>query len=152
MRNIEYIVVHCTATKQGINFSASDIDRWHKQRGWSGIGYHYVVDIYGNVEKGRQDNKIGAHVKGFNKNSIGVVYVGGLSKKMYPKDTRNRKQKASLKLLIKSLKRKYPNAKILGHRDFSLDINGNGVLEPFEFIKACPCFDAKKEYEYLNAC
>lgn len=149
MRDIKYIVVHATATKQGQNFTAKDIDRWHKQRGWSGIGYHYVIDIYGNLEKGRPENRIGAHVKGYNRNSIGVVYVGGLNKNLAPKDTRTNAQKEALKTLLKSLKTRYPKAKILGHRDFSKDLNGNGIIEPFEFIKACPCYDAKTEYKTL---
>ena len=149
MRDIKYIVVHATATKQGQNFTAKDIDRWHKQRGWSGIGYHYVIDIYGNLEKGRPENRIGAHVKGYNRNSIGVVYVGGLNKNLAPKDTRTNAQKEALKTLLKSLKTRYPKAKILGHRDFSKDLNGNGFLEPFEFIKTCPCYDAKTEYKTL---
>ena len=149
MRDIKYILVHATATKQGQNFTAKDIDRWHKQRGWSGIGYHYVIDIYGNLEKGRPENRIGAHVKGYNRNSIGVVYVGGLNKNLAPKDTRTNAQKEALKTLLKSLKTRYPKAKILGHRDFSKDLNGNGFLEPFEFIKTCPCYDAKTEYKTL---
>lgn len=142
-------MVHCTATQEGRNFTANDIDRWHKQRGWKGIGYHYVVDLNGNIEKGRPDWKIGAHVKGHNRNSIGVVYVGGLDHNLTPKDTRTFKQRIALEKLLKELKQKYPNAEILGHRDFSKDINGNGVIEPFEFIKACPCFNAKQEYKNL---
>ena len=100
MRTIKYIVVHATATKENQNFTAQDIDRWHKKRGWSGIGYHYVIDIYGNEEKGRPEWKIGAHVKGFNRNSIGVAYVGGLDQKLAPKDTRNLAQKEALKLRL----------------------------------------------------
>ena len=101
MRTIKYIVVHATATKENQNFTAQDIDRWHKKRGWSGIGYHYVIDIYGNEEKGRPEWKIGAHVKGFNRNSIGVAYVGGLDQNLAPKDTRNLAQKEALKLRLK---------------------------------------------------
>lgn len=142
-------MVHCTATQEGRNFMANDIDRWHKQRGWKSIGYHYVVDLNGNIEKGRPDWKIGAHVKGHNHHSIGVVYVGGLDKNLSPKDTRTQAQKKALKQLLKTLKKQYPKAVILGHRDFSKDINGNGVIEPFEFIKACPCFNAKQEYKNL---
>lgn len=149
MRKIKHIVVHCTATQEGRNFTANDIDRWHKQRGWKGIGYHYVVDLNGNIEKGRPDWKIGAHVKGHNRHSIGVVYVGGLDRNLAPKDTRTFKQRITLEKLLKELKRKYPEAEILGHRDFSKDINGNGIIEPFEFIRACPCFNAKQEYKNL---
>lgn len=142
-------MVHCTATQEGKNFTANDIDRWHKQRGWKGIGYHYVVDLNGNIEKGRPDWKIGAHVKGRNRHSIGVVYVGGLDRNLAPKDTRTFKQRIALEKLLKELKQKYPEAEILGHRDFSKDKNGNGIIEPFEFMKSCPCFDVKNEYKHL---
>lgn len=147
MREIKHIVIHATATKEGKFFNAADIDRWHKQRGWLGNGYHYVVLLDGMIEKGRPDSNIGAHVKGFNKHSIGVVYVGGLDEKGKPKDTRTKLQKESLKELLKRLKWLYPKAKICGHRDFSKDINGNGKIERFEFMKDCPCFDAKMEYK-----
>jgi len=146
MNKIKYLVVHCTATKEDVDFTSQDIHSWHKQKGWSGIGYHYVVLLDGTIEVGRPEYWQGAHVKGYNHESLGVVYVGGLDENLAPKDTRNDRQKASLRCLLKELKEKYPEAEILGHRDFSKDINGNGVIEPFEFIKACPCFDAKKEY------
>lgn len=149
MRAIKHIVVHCTATKEHQEIDATDIDRWHKQRGWSGIGYHYVVLLDGTVQKGRLDSKIGAHVKGFNRKSIGVVYVGGLDENLAPKDTRTTAQKEALVELLQELKCKYPEAEILGHRDFSPDINNNGTIEPFEFIKVCPCFNAKTEYNEI---
>ncbi|MFL0105039.1 hypothetical protein V2643_15010, partial [Tenacibaculum maritimum] len=96
------------------------------------------------------DWKIGAHVKGHNRNSIGVVYIGGLDKNFTPKDTRTQAQKEALCYLLKKLRSNYPEALIVGHRDFSKDLNGNGVIEPFEFSKSCPCFDAKEEYKYLK--
>lgn len=144
---INHIVVHATATKEHQEFNASDIDRWHKQNGWSGIGYHYVVLLNGKVEKGRSDSQPGAHVAGHNKDSIGVVYIGGLDKFGKPKDTRTDAQKKTLRGLLTMLKGDFPKAKISGHRDFSKDLNGNGIIEPFEFMKACPCFDAKTEYK-----
>lgn len=149
MRKIKKIVVHCTATVEGKNFNAKHIDLWHKKRGWSGIGYHYVVLLNGKIELGRPLWKIGAHVRGNNRYTIGVVYIGGLNKNLAPKDTRTKLQKKSLKSLLKDLKKRFPNAEIVGHRDFSPDLNGNGIIEPFEFIKACPCFDAKREYKKL---
>ena len=149
MRAINHIVVHCTATKEHQAFNAADIDRWHKKRGWSGIGYHYVVKLDGTVEKGRPDTKIGAHVKGYNRNSIGVVYVGGLDKNLAPKDTRTPAQEVALYTLLQELRCLYPKAVISGHRDFSKDINNNGIIEPFEFMKACPCFNAKTEYNEI---
>jgi len=144
---INYIVVHCAATKEGIYFDAQDIHRWHLYRGFDGIGYHYIVLLDGTVERGRPEYWKGAHVKNHNHNSIGVVYIGGLDKNKKPKDTRTDAQKTALRELLTELKAKYPSAKILGHRDFSKDLNKNGIIDPFERMKECPCFDAKIEYQ-----
>ena len=146
MRDIKHIVFHCSATKEGKSFDAKDIDAWHKKNGWSGIGYHYVVLLDGTIEKGRPDEKIGAHVKGFNTNSIGVVYIGGLDKNGKPKDTRTDLQKESLRELAKRLKWIYTKANFCGHRDFSPDLNNNGKIEKSEYIKECPCYNPKEEY------
>lgn len=137
MRKINEIIVHCTATAEGKDFKAADIDRWHKAKGWNGIGYHHVVDLDGTVEPGRPESEVGAHCLKHNKNSIGVVYVGGLaSDGKTPKDTRTPQQKAALVKLLTELKRRYPNATIHGHRDFA--------------AKACPSFDATKEYKDIK--
>lgn len=137
MRKINEIIVHCTATVEGKDFKAADIDRWHKAKGWNGIGYHHVVDLDGTVEPGRPESEVGAHCLKHNKNSIGVVYVGGLaSDGKTPKDTRTPQQKAALVKLLTELKRRYPNATIHGHRDFA--------------AKACPSFDATKEYKDIK--
>lgn len=146
MRTIDYLVVHCSATVEGKDFDAADINNWHLQRGWSGIGYHYVIKLDGTVEKGRPDAKIGAHVKGYNKKSIGICYIGGLGENKAPKDTRTPAQKAALEKLLIELKTTHPKAEIRGHRDFSKDLNGNGIIEPFEFSKACPSYNAYAEY------
>ena len=136
MRKITEIIVHCSATPEGQNFTAEDIDRWHKQKGWQGIGYHYVIYLDGSVHKGRNEEVIGAHCLGHNAYSIGVCYIGGLDKwTKAHKDTRTGAQKQALIELLKSLKEKYPNAIIYGHRDFSK--------------KDCPCFDAKNEYKNI---
>lgn len=138
MRRITHIVVHCTATPEGRKHTASDIAIWHKQRGWNTIGYHYVVQLDGTIEKGRDEAVVGAHVASFNSYTIGVVYVGGVDRvTLQPKDTRTSAQKAALLQLLKELKQRHAAAKIQGHRDFP------GVA------KACPCFDAKTEYAYL---
>ncbi len=138
MRRITHIVVHCTATPEGRHHTANDIATWHKQRGWKTIGYHYVVQLDGTLEVGRAEQEVGAHVAGFNSKSIGVVYVGGVDRvKLQPKDTRTPAQKSALRLVLKTLKTRYPNAVIVGHRDFP------GVA------KACPSFDAKTEYAKL---
>lgn len=140
-RRIDYIVVHCTASREGQAQTVDQIRAEHKKQGWSDIGYHYVVTLDGVVHVGRDVDIAGSHVAGHNANSIGVVYVGGLEnnpKKTYSqlkaKDTRTDAQKASLLSLLMDLRRLYPYAKIQGHRDFS------GVK------KDCPSFDAKLAY------
>lgn len=136
MRRITEIIVHCSATAEGKDFTVKDIDRWHRAKGWAGCGYHYVVKLDGTVETGRSLDKVGAHCYGHNKNSIGVCYIGGVATDgKSPKDTRTTKQKAALLTLLKKLKSQYPNADIRGHRDFA--------------AKACPSFDATREYEGL---
>lgn len=147
MKKIKHIVVHCSATKEDENFTAIDIHQWHLKRGWSGIGYHYVVLIDGSVEKGRPDFWKGAHVKDVNEESLGICYIGGLDKNGKAKDTRTDAQKKGLLCLIEALKKDYPKALVSGHRDFSKDLNKNGIIDPFERMKECPCFDAKIEYK-----
>lgn len=149
-RKIDHLVVHCTATREGQDISVAQIRDWHVNgRGWSDIGYHYIVDIHGNLHEGRPVTRQGAHVKGFNKNSIGIVYVGGVDRNMTPKDTRTDAQKGELDTLLCNLREFYPDAEIKGHRDFSPDKNKNGIIEPFEWMKVCPCFDAQEEYKNL---
>lgn len=147
MRKINLIVVHCSATPEGRDVTAADINKMHIARGFKKIGYHYVVRLDGTVETGRKENEIGAHAKGYNANSIGVCYVGGLaSDSKTPKDTRTPAQKSALKKLLHTLKQRYPDARIVGHRDLSPDTNHNGKVDKWEWIKACPCFDAIPEY------
>ena len=149
MREVNQIVIHCTATKENKYFDVCDIDRWHKQRGFKEIGYHYLILLDGTIQVGRNEIEVGAHVKGFNKHSIGVSYVGGLDSNGKAKDTRTEEQKRALILLLIDLKARYNDAEILGHRDFSKDLNGNGIIEKHEYMKQCPCFDVKKEYQNL---
>lgn len=132
MRDIKEIIVHCSATPEDRNYTVEEIDRWHKNRGWSGIGYHYVIYLDGSIHKGRDIEKVGAHCTNHNKNSIGVCYIGGCDKDMNPKDTRTQEQKDALIEILTRLKKRYPDAKIYGHRDFA--------------NKACPSFDATTEY------
>lgn len=148
-RTITDIVIHCTATRAWQDISADDIRRMHKAQGWADIGYHYVVRLDGTIEPGRDVDKIGAHVSGHNANSIGVVYVGGLDNQGKAKDTRTENQKHALLNLLLDLRQLYPKAKISGHRDFSPDKNNNGIVEVHEYIKQCPCFDAKAEYKSI---
>lgn len=149
-RHITDIVIHCTGSQEGVPMSVEQIRNEHKLKGWSDIGYHYVVCLDGSVHTGRDVDLIGAHVSGHNAHSIGVVYVGGLSSTfLKPKDTRTLTQKAALLSLLMDLRKLYPEARIRGHRDFSPDKNGNGVVEPSEWIKNCPCFDAATEYRKI---
>ena len=133
MRNVTLIVVHCSANKAGSALRAADIDRYHRSLGWKGCGYHYVIPTDGTIEAGRDEMKIGAHCKNHNRHSLGVCYVGGLDAQGNPADTRTPAQRVALRKLLERLHRKYPKAVIVGHRD--LDSH-----------KACPCFDAVREY------
>jgi len=135
MRNIDKLIIHCSATREcDDSVNASVIDRWHKARGWKGCGYHFIVLIDGTIETGRMIDEVGAHVKGMNKSSIGICYIGGLEKDgKTPKDTRTPQQKESLLLLIKTLKKIYPEATLHGHNEFS--------------NKACPSFDVQSQYK-----
>ena len=131
-RTIKELIVHCSATPEGKDYSVDTIRQWHLQRGFSDIGYHYVIYRDGSIHIGRDESIIGAHCTGHNTNSIGVCYIGGCaSDGKTPKDTRTSEQRQSLLNLLKELKVKYPKASIHGHRDFA--------------NKACPSFDATKE-------
>ena len=141
-RRIDEIIVHCTATPEGQAKTVDDIRREHKAQGWSDIGYHYLVTLDGVVHNGRDVDVSGAHAEGHNSHSIGVCYVGGVEndprkpyRELKAKDTRTAKQRAALLSLLKDLRRLYPSAKIIGHRNVS--------------SKACPSFKAKEEYRNI---
>lgn len=155
-RRIDYIAVHCTATPEGRDYTVEQIRRDHLKRGFSDVGYHYIVYRDGTVHLGRDVNIAGAHVSGHNPYSIGIAYVGGLEndprkayKDLDAKDTRTDAQKASLQSLLMDLRKLYTKATIQGHRDFSPDLNHNGTIEPSEWIKDCPSFDAKRAYRNI---
>ena len=131
IRKIDTIVIHCSDTPPGMDIGAIDIRRWHiQERGWSDIGYHFVVKLDGTVQPGRPVGRVGAHVAGHNKHSIGICYVGGAD----CTDTRTDAQKYALRHLVDELKIKFNVTRVMGHRDFE------GV------DKCCPSFDAKSEY------
>ncbi len=134
LRDVQYIVLHCSATPLRQRVTVEDIDRWHKAQGWSGIGYHWYIDQDGRTWPGRSELYAGAHVKGHNHHAIGICYEGGIDPQGHPADTRTPAQKAALLSKLKELKARYPHAVILGHRDFP------------HVHKACPCFNAKAEY------
>ena len=110
MRRITEIIVHCSATREGKYFTAEDIDRWHKAQGFACIGYHFVVRTDGRIEMGRSIERVGAHCKGHNGTSVGVCYVGGLSRDGQPQDTRTEEQRESMMMLIGVLKRMFPGS------------------------------------------
>lgn len=132
MRNITEIIIHCTATPAGRVVTAADVNAWHLERGFAGIGYHYLIRLDGMVETGRPLGRIGAHCRGHNQASIGVCYVGGIGADGRPADTRTSAQKAALVMLIAELRRRFGPLPVSGHSDYS--------------SKACPCFSARSEY------
>lgn len=143
-RTITDIILHCTATPEDKAVTMASIKAGHLARGFKDIGYHYVIDLDGTIRKGRDESLIGAHCTGYNAHSIGVSYIGGVKTDgKTPKDTRTEAQKTAMARLVKELLAKYPGAKVKGHRDYSPDLNGNGTVEPWEWIKACPCFEVK---------
>ena len=132
MRNINRLIIHCTATPEGRDHTVADVTRWHLERGFTDIGYHYLIRLDGTVEDGRHVDKAGAHVKGHNLYSIGIVYVGGCDLKMRPKDTRTVQQKCALRDLIANLRENYPRATVHGHNEFDKG-------------KACPSFNVQTD-------
>ena len=144
-RTIRELIVHCSATPEGKDYTVEDIRRDHKKQGWSDIGYHYVIYRDGTIHEGRDVDLIGAHCSkgGHNQYSIGICYIGGVENKantpyqlLKAKDTRTEEQKAALLSLLLDLKKLYPQAQIYGHRDF-------------DSSKDCPSFNAKSEYRRL---
>jgi N-acetylmuramoyl-L-alanine amidase len=139
MRKINKIILHCTATPEGRHTTVEDIRLWHKAQGWSDIGYHYVVYLDGSIHPGRPIEVSGAHTKGLNKNSIGVVYVGGINAMNFKaKDTRTPEQKEALDCLLNELMGTYKGATLHGHNEFA--------------PKACPSFNVQKEYKHIIDC
>lgn len=136
MRPMNEIIVHCSATPEGRPVTVKEIDAWHRARGWSGIGYHFVIHLDGRVEAGRPIGRIGAHVAGHNTGTIGIVYIGGLDRAGdTPKDTRTAKQKEALTARLIALRDRYGIQKVSGHNEYA--------------PKACPSFDASADYDHL---
>lgn len=167
--DIDAIMIHCSATPEGKDVRAADIDRMHKARGFKCIGYHFVIDLDGTVEVGRPLTMDGAHCekpgfsgRPYNKHSIGICIIGGVEGTTnskgeivakldakgnpIPKDTRTPAQKEATARLVWDLYDRYNVKDILGHRDASPDLNGDGVISKYEFCKACPCFDVRSEF------
>lgn len=136
MRRIDEIILHCSATKEGQDFDVTDIDAWHRKRGFKCVGYHYVITLDGRIQQGRPLEEIGAHVTGHNSHSIGICYIGGLDKNGKAKDTRTPAQRESLCKLLRALHTKFPNAALHGHREYA--------------NKACPCFNIKDDPDLVR--
>lgn len=157
MRRIDFIVIHSADWPNGKPLTVETVDEWHGEPvykngvkirehkfirkeihrqafnpGLPYIGYQYFIDIDGNIHTGRSEEEIGAHVQGFNSTSIGICLAG--------RDKFTKAQWIALKSLVSKLKQKYPSANIKGHRDFSPDKDGDGVIEPSEWMKSCPGF------------
>ena len=143
--DVRLIVIHCSATSPKQDIGLAEIDRWHRQRGMLRVGYHRIIRRDGTIENGRSLNEPGAHAAGFNRQSIGVCLVGGVDVRNKPEDNFTPEQWAALKTLCGSLvTMMFPKARIVGHRDLSPDMNGDGVVDFSEWKKACPSFDVAK--------
>ena len=141
MRKIKYIAVHCTAGSP--KSTVRDLELEFKRKGWKAPGYHYVITEDGKIHQLLDTEKVSNGVKGYNSVTVNIAYTGGMD----GVDNRTDEQKKSLIILLKLLRKRYPDAVIQGHRDFSPDLNGNGKIEKSEWIKMCPSFDAKTEYK-----
>lgn len=146
-RKITHIFVHCTAGSQSMTPQGL-LDFFYKKKKWSRPGYHYVVSANGTITNIWPESKYSNGVKNHNSNSINIAWIGGVDE-AHPNgiDNRTDDQKRSLRHLLKELRKKYPTAKIMGHRDTSPDKNHNGIIDPWERIKECPCFDCMIEYK-----
>jgi len=132
MRDIKQIIVHCASTKPSMDIGAKEIREWHtKERGWSDIGYHWVIKRDGAIESGRDEKVAGAHARSHNGDSIGVCLAGGMTEDGRLAANFTFAQYSSLVYLVNELKDKYPDIDVKGHRDLA------GVK------KECPCFDVK---------
>lgn len=158
MAGLKYLVIHCTATPEGREVTGADIRRMHCSpvsaggRGWKQVGYTDIIRLDGTIERLVDNNEDGNvdpwevtnGVKGYNSVSRHIVYAGGCDKSMKPKDTRTGAQKRAMEAYVKDFHRRFPAVKIIGHRDLSPDRNGDGIIEPSEWMKACPSFEVQE--------
>jgi len=136
MRPLDKIILHCSATREGQDISVETMRQWHLKRGWSDIGYHFVIYLDGSIHKGRPIEKVGAHTSGQNTGSIGICYVGGVEKDgKTPKDTMTDLQETAMVNLIKALREEYGDMTLHGHNEFA--------------AKACPSFKVYEKYDWL---
>jgi N-acetylmuramoyl-L-alanine amidase len=140
----DYLVVHCSATPASHDIGAVEIRAWHRAQGWSDFGYLLVIRRDGRLESGRDVHAIGSHVKGYNDRSLGICLVGGCNEKMAPEDNFTDDQLRVLAIVLDIYLDFWPKAEVLGHRDLSPDKDGDGTVEPEEWLKACPSFDVRE--------
>ena len=137
MKEVEWLVLHCSATRCNKSFTFEDLKRCHRAKGYAyDCGYHWYITRDGEYHEGRPEWIAGAHVRHYSQHAIGICYEGGLDEKGRPADTRTEAQKAAILFLLKDLKKDYPNAKVVGHRDFP------------NVRKECPCFDVASDPDY----
>lgn len=146
MRAIRAIVIHTSATRSNMFVDAAMIDIWHrnaKPKPYKKIGYHYVIKRNGALEAGRKESEVGAHVGGHNSDTIGICLVGGLNAQTGAAENNyTPEQWNTLRKVLNDLSKRYPQAVVTGHREYSPDLDGDGVVERHEWFKECPCFDA----------
>lgn len=135
MREFKRIILHCTATPPGMHVDVATVRKWHKARGWSDCGYHFLLHLDGTIERGRPIHKVGAHTKQHNEDSVGVAYAGGVTDEMVPHDTMTVYQEISFLLLVRSLRTVYGPMTIHGHNEFA--------------NKACPSFTVRDKFKFL---
>lgn len=145
MRKVKRIFVHCTATP--LYASVSNIMAEFERKGWKSPGYHFIIPADGRSMNVHPLNLVANGVQGYNQDSVHVAWIGGIDDKGKAVDNRTMEQKEELREILQKLRKLYPQAEILGHRDISPDLNKNGIVDPWERIKECPCFDAREEYK-----
>lgn len=148
-RRTDHIVVHCSATPPSSDIGADEIEDWHTQpkpmgNGWSKIGYAAVVRRDGQIEFGHHFDEAGIHVRGWNYKTVGICLVGGVNEQGQPENNFTDAQFESARALIAVLKLAYPGATVVGHRDLSPDLNGDGLITSDEWLKACPSFEVSE--------
>lgn len=148
--DIKYLVIHCSGTRSNRNYPLHRLEQDHQSRGFRTAGYHYYIRRSGEIHPLREHHEVGAHAIGYNDKSLGICYEGGISPSGSYSDTRTWEQRQSLRRLLWMLRKLYPTAQIVGHRDLSPDINKDGQIMPSEWVKLCPCFDVKGEYQHLR--
>jgi len=138
LKRVNFIAIHCAATPPTMNIGVDEIRGWHKAKGWSDVGYHYVIKRDGTIQFGRPQDLMGAHVQGYNVDSLGICLIGGVDAQNRAENNFTPQQFDALEVLVRVLLFQFPHAIVQGHRDFP-NVN-----------KACPSFDARAWWANLN--